>query len=88
MGYSPWGHKESDTTEHVRKTLRYSVNKYFSCCFDQLGNRLFPLDKWPRVPLLGKILLFHKLKPKELFFSANMILTESNICFITDSCKQ
>ena len=30
-GYSPWGHKESDTTEHLTHT--YVVFTSFMCCF-------------------------------------------------------
>ena len=28
-GYSPWGHKESDTTEHACRRVIYRVNKTF-----------------------------------------------------------
>ena len=31
MGYSPWGHTESDTTEHTHTTLRSSAFQSHAC---------------------------------------------------------
>ena len=35
MVYSPWGHEESDTTEHARTHV-----KYLCCCFEPLSFRV------------------------------------------------
>ena len=48
MGYSPWGHKESDTTEHTHHTLPLLRTQYLSDIskLASFGNlwRQFPLD--------------------------------------------
>ena len=31
-GYSPWGRKESDTTEHTRIRIPHTVSEICSCC--------------------------------------------------------
>ena len=41
MGYSPWGHKESDTTEHAHVCIDYTA---------EVRNRFKGLDLTDRVP--------------------------------------
>ena len=38
MGYSPWGHKESDTSGHIMCSKGIRVNVAFQCDEGRVGN--------------------------------------------------
>ena len=59
MGYSPWGHKESDTTEHARKPFSSSSEGHKPRTVLQANVKV---GAWPG-PLQGPSLL---LQPPEL----------------------
>ena len=37
MGYSPWGHKESDTTEHARKAKKKKFKELVATLLHSTG---------------------------------------------------
>ena len=52
VGYSPWGRKESDTTEQKKKKSGLSVIKGFKCCYHWLFTTV-------KVPVLSFLFLLH-----------------------------
>ena len=53
IGYSPWGHKESDMTEHTCMAYIYSINTAINLDTDLRSHRLF-------LPLYTNILFTFK----------------------------
>ena len=57
MSYSPWGHKESDTTEHAPTIVlciyvNEHVNMLYVYIYIYLEMQRYPLEQWKRGRLL------------------------------------